>query len=357
MSILLAILKVIGIILLVVIGIVVLIILLILFVPMCYRIKADHNEEHTEVDFSVRYLLASGKGSFIKGEGLKYKVKFLFFTLADSENKAEEDDAGDGIDVMDLDPNEDFFTADTPAAENAEGEVPAVENADVQVPTIEDAQGEVTVVESVPGETVENPPAVPEPLSGEVEGEFEDTFVDTSTMSKKELKKYLKEEKKRRKEEKKRAKAEKKAKKQEEGNFLDKIDEKLDKIASKKEKFSKKADHIDQFLDKPFVQKTLKRGFKIIKRLFGTIKPKKSKGYLKLGLKSPASTGEMLARLGKFYPLYGRWLVIDPDFYHKVIEGNADIKGRVYLFRFVFPALRLLISRDFWRTYKLAKKI
>ena len=119
----------------------------------------------------------------------------------------------------------------------------------------------------------------------------------------------------------------------------------------------KKLDHVDQFLDKVYVQKTIKRAFKIIKRLFGTIKPKKSKGYIHMGLGSAADTGMILGKLAAFYPLYGRWLTIEPDFYYKVIEGDIDIKGRIYLFRFVGPALGMVLTPSFWKTIKLAKKI
>ena len=119
----------------------------------------------------------------------------------------------------------------------------------------------------------------------------------------------------------------------------------------------KKTDHVLQFLDRDYVERTIIRALKIVKRLFGTIKPKKSKGYLHMGLKSSADTGMMLGKIAAFYPLYGRWLTIEPDFYNKVIEGDIDIKGRIYLFRVVGPVLRMALTRDFWRTYKLAKKI
>jgi hypothetical protein len=76
-----------------------------------------------------------------------------------------------------------------------------------------------------------------------------------------------------------------------------------------------------------------------------------------MGLKSSADTGMMLGKIAAFYPMYGRWLTIEPDFYNKVIEGDIDIKGRIYLFRVVGPVLRMALTRDFWRTYKLAKKI
>ena len=351
MSILLAILKIIGIVLLVVIGIVVFFILLILFCPICYRIKADHNEENTNVDLKIRYLFVKSVATFVKGEGLKYKVKFLFFTLLNSEDKKDVTDDEDGIDVMDLDPNDDFS-----------------ENGFFDEPTNVVSDEPVNAVSSEASDEVSND-ADSSSVSEASEVAVLDTFTSVtesegfSELTKKEQKKLLKAEKKRLKEEKKRLKEEKKQAKGDD-TVLDKIDEKLEKIGTKMDELSqkydkivKKIDHVEQFLEKPFVQKTFKRAFKIIKRLFGTIKPKKSKGYLRFGLSSAASTGEMLGRLARIYPLYGRWLEIEPDFYHKVIEGNVDIKGRIYLFRIVGPALRLLISRDFWRTYKLAKKI
>ena len=354
MSILLAILKIIGIVLLVVIGIVVFFILLILFCPICYRIKAEHNEENTNVDLKIRYIFVKSVASFVKGEGLKYKVKFLFFTLLNSEDKKDTSEDEDGIDVMDLDPNDDFSESgffDEPA--NVVSDEPAnVVSSEASDEASNEADSS-SILEASEVAVLDTSNQTKEDIQSE----------GFSELTKKEQKKLLKAEKKRLKEEKKRLKEEKKQAKGDD-TVLDKIDEKLEKIGTKMDDLSqkydkivKKIDHVEQFLEKPFVQKTFKRVLKIIKRLFGTIKPKKSKGYLRLGLSSAASTGEMLGRLARIYPLYGRWLEIEPDFYHKVIEGNVDIKGRIYLFRIVGPALRLLISRDFWRTYKLAKKI
>ena len=138
---------------------------------------------------------------------------------------------------------------------------------------------------------------------------------------------------------------------------LDKADNKIDDIDKKYVEILKKLDHVDQFIDKVYVQKTIKRALKIVKRLFGTIKPKKSKGYLHMGLSSAADTGMILGKLAAFYPLYGKWLTIDPDFYYKVIEGDIDIKGRIYLFRIVGPALFMVLTPSFWKTIKMAKKI
>ena len=350
MSILLAILKIIGIVLLIVIGIVVFFILLILFCPICYRIKADHNEENTNVDLKIRYLFVKSVATFVKGEGLKYKVKFLFFTLLNSEDKKDVPDDEDGIDVMDLDPNDDFSESgffDEPANVVSDEPVNAV-SSEASDEVSNDADSSY-VSEASEVAVLDTSDQTKEDIKSE----------GFSELTKKEQKKLLKAEKKRLKEEKKRLKEEKKQAKGDD-TVLDKIDEKLEKIGTKMDDLSqkydkivKKIDHVEQFLEKPFVQKTFKRVLKIIKRLFGTIKPKKSKGYLRLGLSSAASTGEMLGRLARIYPLYGRWLEIEPDFYHKVIEGNVVLKGRIILGYIA----RIVLKRYIWQTIKMARKI
>ena len=45
------------------------------------------------------------------------------------------------------------------------------------------------------------------------------------------------------------------------------------------------------------------------------------------------------------------------DFTKKVIEGDFHISGRFILGIIAGPLIRIAISRDFWKTYKLAKKI
>ena len=57
------------------------------------------------------------------------------------------------------------------------------------------------------------------------------------------------------------------------------------------------------------------------------------------------------------YPYTYKWLNITPDFYRKGVEGTIDLKGKLRLASIIFPALRILLSRDFKRTMKLAKKI
>ena len=100
MAVLLTILKVIGIILLVILGLVLLIILLVLFSPISYRITANHNDNDTRAKVRIGFLIINGFGQFIKGEGLDYAVKLLFFKVYPREKK---EDIAEKEDYMSVD--------------------------------------------------------------------------------------------------------------------------------------------------------------------------------------------------------------------------------------------------------------
>ncbi|MBR6404205.1 MAG: DUF2953 domain-containing protein [Eubacterium sp.] len=346
MGILLAVLKILGIILLVIIGLVLLILLLILFVPICYRIKAVHNDNETTADVKVSYLILTAKGHFDKVNGLSYGAKLLFFKIfPKKENIPKQGEADDILegDIMDGkfpdEEEEDVSESVTSESveENAVEDDDITENASVDENEINDLN-------------LEEPD-----FASEIDTESKTSILDKIKNRK------SKKDNKHSPENKKRTKKSfgqmmnKLSDKTEE--VLDKVEDGMDKLDEKYESVVKKIDHVEQFLDRDYVQRTIARAFKVIKRLLLTIKPKKSRGYLKLGLGSAADTGNILGKMSMFYGLYGRWLEIEPDFYNKVIEADLDFRGRIYLFRFLLPALRILISRDFWKTKKLAEKI
>ena len=81
MGILLAVLKILGIILLVILGLVLLVLMLVLFVPICYRIKAVHNESETTADAKISFLVVKVKAHFDKVNKLDYGAWILFFKV------------------------------------------------------------------------------------------------------------------------------------------------------------------------------------------------------------------------------------------------------------------------------------
>ena len=358
MAILLTILKIIGIILLVILGLVLLIILLVLFSPISYRITANHNENDTRARAKVGFLVVNGLVSFIKGEGLDYGVKILFFKIYPRGGKKKPGTA-DGEEQT-----EDYFSVDLPDEE----ELQSLEGNDTGNLIEETGESSENSSEDMLDIDAFMDSGEPESQPGDTSGEdnyleapdfsSEASASESDTSNKKEsklsaiLSKFKKKDTGEPKAEKEKVPLTDKI-----DEALEKADDKIDALDKKYVEAMKKLDHVDQFLDKVYVQKTIQRSFKIIKRLFGTIKPKKSKGYIHMGLGSAADTGMILGKLAAFYPLYGKWLTIDPDFYYKVIEGDLDIKGRIYLFRFVGPALGMALTPSFWKTIKLAKKI
>jgi len=343
-SVLLTILKVIGIILLCVLGLVLLVVLLVLFCPISYRLSAIHNEQETVANVKVGFLIIKALANFTKGEGLNYSVKALFFKVFPRDGAKEEDDGEDLLEDYLAEHDDDDITIDIPdesEESNDSEDVPElpepdfesdVSNESLEDESLEDADFSIDQFLEEEDSVSENPKEeIDEPDASE---ESEDKIPFKQKIS---------------------DAMDKASDKVDE--VLDKTDQKVDEVDKKYNEAMVKVDHVLQFLDRDYVERTIKRVLNIVKRLFGTIKPKKSKGYLHMGLKSSADTGMMLGKIAAFYPMYGRWLTIEPDFYNKVIEGEIDIKGRIYLFRVVGPALRMVLTRDFWRTYKLAKKI
>lgn len=343
MTIFLTILKVIGIILLVILGLILLILALVLFTPISYRLSANHNEEDTSAKAKVGFLIVRGIVEYNKAAGLDYAVKLLCFKIYPGKEKPDEVEDYEEGDVLDMydEADEASASSNEDAAELSSSEAELIpdfssdESANVtSIDTYDSAQATAIFEEVLETEDTE-----------EVEhtADAENTEETENTSSEPEIVQEIEKEKV------------PLSEKIDEG--LDKLDNKLTELDKKKNDLITKYDHVMQFLDREYVRRTITRALKVLKRLFGTIKPKKSKGYLRMGLSSSADTGMVLGKMSTLYPLYGKWLTVEPDFYNKVIEGDIDIKGRIYIFRFVFPVLRILISRDFWKTYKLAKKI
>ena len=340
-SVLLTILKVIGIILLCVLGLVLLAVLLVLFCPISYRLSAVHNEQETVANVKVGFLIIKALANFTKGEGLNYSVKALFFKVFPRDGAKEEDDGEDLLeDYLDEHDDDDITIDITNESQDSDEDLGLPEPDFESEESNESQEDESLEDDNISiDQFLEEEDSVSESPEEEIDG------VEASEESAEKIsfKQKVSDG------------IDKAADKVDE--VLDKADQKVDEVDKKYNDIMVKVDHVLQFLDRDYVERTIKRVLNIVKRLFGTIKPKKSKGYLHMGLKSSADTGMMLGKIAAFYPMYGRWLTIEPDFYNKVIEGEIDIKGRIYLFRVVGPVLRMALTRDFWRTYKLAKKI
>ena len=85
------------------------------------------------------------------------------------------------------------------------------------------------------------------------------------------------------------------------------------------------------------------------------VRPRKIKGDIYFGFDDPALTGQVLAGASIFYPLYGRGLSLHPYFDRVILEGRAQIWGRMYGFVFLRTVWKLFRDanvRDLRKKFK-----
>ena len=338
MAVVLTILKILGIILLCIIGLILLLALIVLLVPIRYKARGQYTEEAVDADFKVRWLFFRVLGTFEKDKGLLVKAKAAWFTVYQMEmgKKTEETAAKQEAVQTDRENEpEKIITEGAPSEE--EEKVKDAETAGEQLPVPKDDDS-----------------VIPNP-NGTAEDDTEDLEIFGS--GRPETKKERKARLKREKEEAKARKAEEKKQPKPEKPPEETLEYKMEQFRQKIEKVEKKIDHVRQFLDREATQRTIERAKKLLIKIIKHLKPKKGGIWVHVGLGSAADTGMMLGKIVWLYPVFGKWLLIEPDFHHKVIEVKGDVKGRIRLGSLAVPALIFYLRKDTRRTIKLAKKI
>lgn len=106
-----------------------------------------------------------------------------------------------------------------------------------------------------------------------------------------------------------------------------------------------------------------KEGFRFtyecILKLLKHIKPTKLKSRLVFGTGDPCSTGQILGLFGILYGFYGNDLNITPDFENKVFEGTHYARGRIRLFTVLIIVGGFLLDKRFKQlkmNYQLLKE-
>ena len=92
--------------------------------------------------------------------------------------------------------------------------------------------------------------------------------------------------------------------------------------------------------------------FSLLKSIF----PRKIRGNLLIGTGDPASTGQILAIYGILYPLLGNHIDIVPDFEQQILEGDLLVKGRITVFKALKTAWIVYFNKDLRRLIKLFKR-
>lgn len=304
LGVILTILKILLWIVLAIILLVLLLVLLILFMPIRYRVEGAFYDDY-DAKVKVGYLGARVRANFSKEEGLFYKVRFLGIPILSSKKKEKDE-------------QETEARKKKPKDKTDKKKEKPDKKPDKKIDIESDKKTDTKV------ETQQN---VANPTKSDK------SKIESITVTDQDLLDF------------------------EQQTVAEKPPSVVERLTELKETVTTKKNHVQSFLEKDFTKRTIQRGKKLLLRILKTILPKKAKGNLTLGLSNPADTGVAAGAISVLLPLYNGWFHIEPDFHHQVVEGDLWFKGKIRLAVIVFPALRIILSRDLRRTLALAKKI
>lgn len=296
-SILLTILKILGLFLLAMLGILLLLIVLVLFVPVQYRItlhRKESEEAPVTAKLSVTWLLHVVSAVFFYPEEAYIKVKLLFITV---------------------------FRSDQPPKEKEKKQKEKIQK--------EEAQKEKTQKKSQEPET--QPMAEKTSASLPEEKKEADRRKEKDEPGKKDFFRKLL-------------------------SILKNIKYTIIKIC---DKIKHIVNNIRYYID-ILKSDTFRMAWSVCSpQVFGLLKsilPKKFVGNIKMGTGDPASTGQVMAAYGILYPLLGNHIEIIPDFEQQIVEGDLLVKGKITLFRLVKTAWIVYFNKDLRHLIKLLKR-
>ena len=142
-----------------------------------------------------------------------------------------------------------------------------------------------------------------------------------------------------------------KSEKPEEPSALERIFQRAGETVERlKKRFQKLADQKDKvvsWIEDEANQKSFKLVFRQIGKLFRHLVPKKGQGKITFGFgDDPYLTGQILAGIGPFYPLYGEYIEVCPDFERSVFDIEGSVKGRIRIGFLMGYAARLLLDKN-----------
>ncbi len=354
LSVLLLILKIIGIILLVVLGL----ILLILLVPIRYNFELSAPEgqdlkEHFSAGAGVKWFLVLIRARIsCLGTKINYEVKILGKTilgndpafLKKKEEKARKKEASarkKEEESPELPPTDQSGpeNTETEDADSVESEA-AVTGAVIM--ETESTESDPAEVQSTESDLEQTESADSEPSAtgtGETEAEYSPTRTPTYP---EELKGQATEEKGGEKKEEKKKKKEKKEKtKQKEGE-----EKRKTSITDKIEAVKNKITEGRQFMDEYQVISLIGIAKDALIRLLKHLLPRRIKGWIRYGFDDPSATGYVAAVSALFYPSYHRNFSLEADFQEACFAGECHGKGRIRLGYLLWILITLLLKKE-----------
>ena len=294
LHILLIILKILGLLLLLILGLLLMIVLTVLLVPVRYRADLSADEEKT-ADVRVIWLLGLAEFRAMYDGSVNVRIRILWKRLFDKKMWPDSDEH----------PEE-----ETPHAKEAQP-VP-------EMPHTEEAQ---PVVRTHPAEEAQ-------PKEEEPEAD------DSGIMEAQEIRTGIPEKSENRKSDKIR-------------NLFGGLKAKGKSVQDAYKSASEKIEKVRTMISDSENQETVRLILRQIKKIIRYILPHRLKGRIRFGFEDPALTGQILAAVSPFYGLYAKTLALEPVFDEKIFEGELHLKGRIRVASLLWPAVRVLLNKNF----------
>ena len=98
------------------------------------------------------------------------------------------------------------------------------------------------------------------------------------------------------------------------------------------------------FLQMPSVKKLVKKLFRSLKKIIRHLLPDELRIRGSIGLDDPAQTGRVMEAAAVLYAFYPDHIQITPSFDEKVLEGEAELKGKIALLYLLIKGIGMALS-------------
>lgn len=304
LSIILGILKVIGIILLIVLGLVLLILAIVLFVPIRYQGIGEITDEKKEAHIKVTWLL----------HAIRIKVDYGYPDNPQISVKAL------WIDVMKLLEKK---KSKSQSADTADSEATELTETVDGTQAVDDTQ---TVAERIEADTetdTEEADALDEKDEAGVEANAKDTVGDVAVEDAAEAEKTKE-------------------------TLREKIDKIVFKITSVYDKIKSILGNIKYYWDVLNEEDTkglIAHAFEALFKILKSIRPRKLRVTAEFGFDTPDTTGQLYGLYWSFKPALGEHVELTPNFEEKVLVGDLYFKGRITIFVILINGLKILFDK------------
>lgn len=113
-----------------------------------------------------------------------------------------------------------------------------------------------------------------------------------------------------------------------------------------------KKEQVQAFFQDEANRATIKLAKRQVFKLVKHVLPRKMKGRIRFGFEDPYTTGQILTYVSPFYGWYAGKVELIPVFEEAVLEGNLQLKGRVRIGTVLTIAGRMLLDKNFRKLLK-----